>query len=54
MQYVQYFDIIMIEWLASKISLLGKGYGDRKIHKNELRIRRLGDSLSQPYSSDNV
>lgn len=37
MQYVQYFDIIMIEWLASKISLLGKGYGDRKIHKNELK-----------------
>ena len=36
MQYVQYFDIIMIEWLPSRISWLEKRYGDRKIHKNEL------------------
>lgn len=36
MQYVQYFDIIMIEWLASKISCLGKRYGDQKIYENRL------------------
>ena len=36
MQYVQYFDIIMIEWLASRISWLKRRYGDREIHKNEL------------------
>lgn len=36
MQYVQYFDIIMIEWLASRISWLGKRYEDQEIHKNEL------------------
>ena len=34
MQYVQYFDIIMIEWLAERISWLGMRYGDRKIHEN--------------------
>ena len=36
MQYVQYFDIIMIEWLASRISWLEMEYGDREIHKNGL------------------
>lgn len=37
MQYVQYFDIIMIimiEWLASRISGLGRQYDDRKTHEN--------------------
>lgn len=33
MQYVQYFDIIMIEWLGEKISWLGMRYEDWKIHK---------------------
>ena len=36
MQYVQYFDIIMIEWLASRISWLGKRYDDQEIHKNRI------------------
>lgn len=36
MQYVQYFDIIMIEWLPSRISWLGMRYKDQEIHKNEL------------------
>lgn len=41
MQYVQYFDIIMIEWLAEKISWLGKGYDDRKYHENRLKKKVL-------------
>ena len=36
MQYVQYFDIIMIEWLALRISWLEMRYEDWKIHKNGL------------------
>ena len=33
MQYVQYFDIIMIEWLASRISWLEMRHDDRKAHE---------------------
>ena len=33
MQYVQYFDIIMIEWLASRISWLGNGIRTEKLMK---------------------
>ena len=33
MQYVQYFDIIMIEWLPSRISWLEKRYDDRFLHQ---------------------
>ena len=36
MQYVQYFDIIMIGWLASRISRLKTRYSDQEIHENEL------------------
>ena len=36
MQYVQYFDIIMIEWLPSRISWIGKRYSDREVHENGL------------------
>ena len=32
MQYVQYFDIIMIEWLAEIFSGMGKRYEDRFLH----------------------
>ena len=36
MQYVQYFDIIMIEWLAERISWLEMRYDDQEIHQNGL------------------
>ena len=29
------------EWLAEKISWLGKGYGDRKYHENRLKRKVL-------------
>ena len=38
MQYVQYFDIIMIEWLAERISWLGKRYDDRFLHQKWLNL----------------
>lgn len=51
MQYVQYFDIIMIEWLAERISWLGKRYDDRFLHQKWLNLVFLCKSVWIAISS---
>ena len=51
MQYEQKIDIIMIEWLASRISWLGKRYDDRKYHENRLKKKVLCRSVYIVISS---
>ena len=51
MQYVQYFDIIMIEWLGLIFSGMKIRYDDRKTHENGLEKMILCRSVCIVISS---